>query len=489
MNAVFLFHRDLRLADNSALNLAIRQGFRILPVFIFNPEQIDESKNRYFSHPSVQFMCESLLQLDSDLHQNGSRLYMLYGNNVDVINELHSVWKFQHLLSNRDFTVFARERDESIKQWCRSKSVTFTDCEDYDIVPLNRVVMNEGTPRARPFTVLGSYFNQLLKDVRRNPNLIPPPFSESISRSTFVSEPIECPNYPLLRNDDLRRFYVEKSTLIQKGGRSNGVAVLSRVGSLITDYKEDRNLPAKVESTTRISAHLKFGTVSSREFFHRILECPGGGIESHLMRELAFRSFFFKIWAYQPELQRDKSFRQDVDDHISWRRPEDHPEEWEAWTRGLTGFPLADAGMRQLEVEGFVHNRPRMVLGTIATRHFLFDWRDCARYLATKLTDYDPIQNNAGWNYCAHLGENVQHVSRSPMNPFTQSKNYDVDCEYIKYWIPELRDVKASDIHNWSAAAKRKYPGVSYPAPIIDFREASARTTSMWQASIRASNS
>ncbi|TEB20200.1 hypothetical protein C9890_0097 [Perkinsus sp. BL_2016] len=487
MNAVFLFHRDLRLADNTALNIAIKNGFRILPIFIFDPHQIEESTNRYFSHPCVQFMCESLRQLDFDLRRYGSRLYMFRGNTVDVLGEVHSAWKFHHLLCNRDFTLFARERDKNVKDWCESTFVHYRDCEDYDIVPIERVVMHEGAPHARPFTVLSSYFNQLIKEVRMDPNLIPRPLSESISTQTFVSEKIECASFPVIRRNELNQFYKEKPTLIQKGGRSQGLSTLERVGGLVKDYQEDRNFPAKTDGTTRISAHLKFGTVSCREFFYQIHDSPAGGLDSHLMRELAFRSFFFKIWANQPELQRDRSFRQDVDDQIPWRYPRDYPKEWDAWKSGLTGFPLADAGMRQLEVEGFVHNRPRMVLGTVATRYLLFDWRECARHLATRLTDFDPIQNNAGWNYCAHLGENVQHVWRAPMNPLRQSRNYDVECEYIKRWLPELRIVRISDIHDWDANTKRKYPHVDYPAPIVDLKLASARTTDLWQSAVRAS--
>ena len=488
MNAVFLFHRDFRLIDNSALNLAIKKGVKILPVFIFHPEQIEESKNPYFSHASVQFLCESLIDLGSELKKHQSHLHLFHGDTVKVLDSLHKTWKFQHIFSNRDFTVFAQERDSKIVSWCKANSVTYTDCEDYDIVPSDRVLMNEGTPQARPYTVLSHYFNKFTKDVYNEKTLARRPFTEPISPSSFVHERIDVKNYPLMNHEDLEKLYKKKSTLVQHGGRSQGLVSMARVDTVWKKYSNDRHYPGKWEATTRMSAHLKFGTVSIREFFYKIVDASGGSLQSDLLREVVFRSFYYKIWTHQPKLQRDKSFHQHIDDQIPWKYPKDAPVEWEAWTKGMTGFPMADAGMRQLEVEGYVHGRPRMVLATVATRYLLFDWRECARYFATKLTDYDPILNAAGWGFGCSLGENAQNIWRAPMNPLLQSRNYDPECEYIKKWIPELAHVINKDIHDWSKKTKLKYPNVKYPAPIIDQKEASNKATNMWKNAARASD-
>ena len=471
MSSVFLFHRDFRLVDNSALNLALRKGVSIIPVFIFHPDQIDEAKNPFFSHPSVQFMCESLLELDMELRRYSSKLHMYHGDTLKVLDALHSASKFQTLFCNRDFTVFATERDAKIKDWCKKNSVTFTDCEDYDIVPQDRVLMNEGTPQARPYAVLSHYFNKFTKDVYAEKTLARRPHSESLDSKSFIHNPIDLKQFPLLTKDDLSRFYTKKPSLVQKGGRSQGLASMARVDSIWQKYSHDRHYPGKPEATTRISAHLKFGTISIREFFYQIVDASKGSLQSDLLREVVFRSFYYKIWTNQPKLQRDHSFHQHIDEQIPWRYPKDSPGDWEAWTKGMTGFPMADAGMRQLEVEGYVHGRPRMVLATVATRYLLFDWRECARYFATKLTDYDPILNAAGWGFGCSLGENAQNVWRAPMNPFLQSKNYDPDCEYIKKWIPELAKVSNKDIHDWSKKTKLRYPNVKYPAPIVDQKD------------------
>jgi deoxyribodipyrimidine photo-lyase len=488
MSAVFLFHRDFRLIDNSALNLALKKGMKILPVFIFHPEQIEEAKNPYFSHPSVQFLCESLIELDNDLKKHNAHLHIFYGDTVKVLDSLHQAWKFQHFFSNRDFTVFAEERDAKIKDWCKKTSVTYTDSEDYDIVPSDRVLMNEGTPQARPYTVLSHYFNKFTKDVYNEKTLARRPFTELITSSLFVHERIQAKNFQLMSHDDLSKLYKKKTTIVQHGGRSHGLASMARVDEVWQKYSNDRHYPGKWDSTTRMSAHLKFGTVSIREFFYKIVDATGGSLQSDLLREVVFRSFYYKIWTHQPKLQRDRSFHQHIDDQIPWKYPKDAPTEWEAWTTGMTGFPMADAGMRQLEVEGFVHGRPRMVLATVATRYLLFDWRECARHFATRLTDYDPILNAAGWGFGCSLGENAQNVWRAPMNPLLQSRNYDPECEYIRKWIPELAKVSNKDIHDWSKKTKLKYPNVKYPAPIVDQKEASNRATNMWKNAARATD-
>ena len=487
MTSVFLFHRDFRLVDNSALNMAVRSGSKILPVFIFNPGQIDEKRNPYFSHPSVQFMCESLIELDSELTRLGSRLLMLQGETIAVLEGLHRASKLKSLFCNRDFTVFAQERDSAIRSWCDSHSITYTDCEDYDFVPLNKVVMNEGTSGARPFPVMSQYFNKLVKDAQNDKSFVRRPHSETITSDTFVRGLVTVPGFPSLEPASLEMFYKRKDTLVQKGGRSNGERCPAKVEELVETYSNDRNFPA-LERTTQISAHLKFGTVSIREFFYAIVSAASGSLDTHLLREVVFRSFYYKLWTHQRELQREVSIHQRIDEQIPWKHPKDAPLEWKAWITGPTGFPLADAGMRQLVVEGYVHGRPRMVLATVATRYLLFDWRECAKYFAKYLSDYDPILNAAGWVYSCSLGDNTQYICRAPMNPFRQSLNYDPDCLYIKKWIPELKDVSTRDIHDWSAKAKLKYHAVTYPAPIVDQIEVSRFVTAMWKDAARAAD-
>ena len=476
MSTVFLFHRDLRLVDNSALNLAIRSGKKILPVFIFSPDQIDPAKNPFFSHPSVQFMCESLKDLDAELRERGSRLHIFHGGSIDVISSLHKLFSFDSIYSNRDITKFAKQRDSRIRSWCDANSIEYVECEDYDFVSSSKILRKDKTH----FSVLTPYYTQLCVEFKRDNTIVPRPVSDQSRQGQFIV--VDHPN--LLTSID--HFYDYKPTLIQKGGRSQALTCLS----IITPewkhvYGTNRNLPALSDGTTRLSAHLKFGTISMRELFYKILDVSDGVIENNqLMREIVFRSLFYRLWGSQTRLQWDESFRQEIDEQIPWKYPNEAADLWEAWKAGKTGFPLADAGMRQLEVEGFVHNRPRMVLAAVATKYFLFDWRECAKYFATKLTDYDPILNASGWNYAAGLGENAQNCWRSPMNPFSQCQNYDPDCTYVKQWIPELRNVPNNDILNWSKNTKKRYSNINYPAPLVDQADVSIRVTQMWRDAI-----
>jgi deoxyribodipyrimidine photo-lyase len=232
--------------------------------------------------------------------------------------------------------------------------------------------MNEGTPQARPYTVLSHYFNKFVKDAYSDKSLIRKP--EALPSSTqFVPAIVVPSGLHQVSVTDMNKFYKKNPNTVQKGGRSNGVKIFAKIPDVYKRYSVDRHYPAKTESTNRISAHLKFGTVSIREFFWKILDCSGGNIQNDLTREIVFRSFYFKIWTHQSELQRDKSFHQYIDDEIPWKYPKDDPEKWKAWLDGKTGYPMADAGMRQLMHENFVHGRPRMVLATVACRYLLFD--------------------------------------------------------------------------------------------------------------------
>ena len=315
-------------------------------------------------------MCASLAELDTDIRLHQGKLHMYHCDTINALDIVHKAFPFQFIYSNRTFTVYAKERDAKIEASCTSHSIKYIDCEDYDLVPSDRVLMNEGLPTARPYTVLSHYNNKFVKDVYNEPSLVPKPVTPVIKPGMFIGD------IPALSKDeifDTLKFYKPTNTSIQKGGRSNGLESLDRIAQVYKGYSADRHLPGKPEGTTRLSAHLKFGTISIREFFHKILQVTGGNIQNDLTRELVFRSFYYKIWTHQSALQRDVSFHQKIDDIIPWIYPKDAPELWEAWTEGRTGYPMCDAGMRQLKVESYVHGRARMVLATVATRYLLFD--------------------------------------------------------------------------------------------------------------------
>ncbi len=478
MKSVFLFHRDLRLEDNSALNLAAVEGVCVIPLFVLDDVQIDPCENEYFSHPSVQFMSECMHDLDDALRRRGTRLIIARGSTVNILTSVLSVTKFDRLYCNRDYTVFARQRDARIRSWCESHNVQYIDSEDYDIVPASRLLLQKDPLSIpRPYTVLSHYFNRFLKEVYSDKSLVRAAETQPIVFAALESV------YPFeVSLVSLANLYHHNPHAVERGGRKLGLEALGRISSLFRRYPVDRHLPALSDGTTHLSAHLKFGSVSIREFFWEVARVANNNMNNELTREILFRSFYIKIWSNDAALQKGSSIQQKIDDSIPWNSPKEAPEYWEAWVSGKTGFPLADAGMRQLMKENYVHGRARMVTATVATRYLLLDWRDCMKHFGKFLSDYDPIANAAGWGFGSSLGENAQNIWRAPMNPFLQSKNYDPDCEYIKRWLPELTHVPAADIHNWSDKMAKKHAAITrYPAPIIDQKIASNRATTLWK--------
>lgn len=455
--AVFLFHRDLRLLDNTALIAASKSGCKVLPLFVFPDAQINPSRNEYFSHPAVQFMCECLADLDQVLRQKlESRLWMIRAKDTVVaLQNIHKVVPFQSVYSNRDETVYARERDKQIHDWCQKNDVEYVDAEDYGLVSLQDGLLPDG----RPYSVLAQYYARFLKDVTV-PKVAPwtPRRAFFVSAAGVPSHRIE----GLIETEDLVTLYRPTSHARSKGGRSQGLLVLKEL-TKHKQYAAERDFPA-IEGTTRASAHLKYGTISVREMYWAIHKLMGP--DNALIRELVFRDFYYKIYALRPELQRGVAFREELDRKITWKTPGQAPKEWKAWTTGTTGYPLVDAGMRQLATEGWMHNRVRMLVASVATRYYELDWRACARYFYAQLVDADPFSNTAGWQWAAGIGVDSAPYWRKPFSPYRQSKRFDKDATYIKRWVPELRDVKPQHLHRWGEEKVRAlYPNVSYPSP------------------------
>lgn len=460
MTSLFLFHRDLRLVDNTALEQALRDSDKVILAFIFPPEQIDSNHNAYFSHAAVQFMCESLTEL---YKESGGKLHFFKGENVATLQHIKSHINFTRLYQNEDYSVYARKRDAAIRQWCQVAGVEYHTAEDYGLFPLQEGLLppNDSSGKLRPYTVLAQFYKRYLKELEvRKPNN---------AKQNLALVATKIPGE--LSVKDLPRFYQANPKIAERGGRKEGLRIM---GSLkrFKNYKDTRDIPALEEGTTRVSAHLKFGTVSIREFYWECVRVFGTR-DHPLIRELIFREFYLKIYALRPELQRGTAFHANLDKNIHWRYSK---KDMTAWREGMTGFPLVDAGMRQLNDINWCHNRVRMLVASVATKYLLLDWRECARWFYTKLVDADTFSNTAGWGWASSTGVDATLYFRAPFNPFIQSKKFDKDCSYIKRYVPELRDVPAADIHKWyDPTVRAKYPSVTYPVPIVDHKEASAR--------------
>lgn len=461
MRALFLFHRDLRFDDNTAFLRACRECDEIICVFVFTPEQIDPQKNKYFSHAAVQFICESLSPL---VH-----VHVFIGTYVATLSRIMAHVPFQRLYQNEDYSVYAQKRDAEIQGWCQQNGVEYVATEDYGLFPLKEGLVDG----ERPYTVLAQFYNRYLKTLSVRKPLAATRGAVSNGKLYSKAIPGQAHDY------DIGALYTANANIAQRGGRAEALRILRRIRKY-DSYKETRDIPADEDGTTKLSAHLRFGTVSVREVYWACVRAFETR-DHPLIRELIFREFYLKIYALRPELQRGVAFHDALDRHVPWSYDRAHMR---AWQTGQTGFPMVDAGMRQLAATNWCHNRVRMLVASVATKYLLLDWRDCARFFYTQLVDADTFSNTAGWGWASSTGVDATLWFRAPFNPFIQSKKFDKDAIYIQRWVPELRNVAPADIHNWwNPKVRAKYAGtVSYPAPIVDHKEASAHAVRVFKS-------
>lgn len=455
MSNIFIFHRDLRMEDNTTLIHQLKETKQnIIPIFIFTPEQIEPSKNKYFSNNSVQFMIESLIELSQEISKRGGKLYFLKGNTLEILKKIHEKVKINSIGYNIDYTPYAQKRNNTIEKWANEKKITLYRKEDYALYDF--------------------LDGQTLKKDKK-PYLVYTPFMKFVSSSLQV-RPVDSftkfsfeKNSHLdsmsLREDTLHQFYSVNEKINIKGGRKGGQLILNTMGKF-KDYEKKRNF--LTYQTTQLSAHLHFTTVSVREVYFSILKKLGKG--SGIIRELIFRDFYMNIVYYFPhtlsgQIKKggNKSFRQEYD-KIQW---DINKKLLDLWKKGNTGFPVVDAAMRQMNTTGFMHNRCRMIVSNFLVKDLHLDWKLGEQYFAQTLEDYDPINNSSGWQWSTGNGTDAQPYFRI-FNPWTQQKDYDNQCEYIKYWIPELKDVPSVDIHKWwDETTQKKHSTLSYPKPCV----------------------
>ena len=440
----FLFRRDLRLFDNIGLAAAIAKG-EVLPVFCLDPRQ--GPGHRYFSTFGFGFMADALRDLDGQLRALGSALELLpmRSDELPAWLEKRSIGS---LVWNRDYTPFSLERDAALEAACHARGI---EMERFDDSVLYRpgTVLQPGGEGYKVFTPF--YKRAILQPVER-PQPLPEnarfaPASDASSGWDRLSE-IEslCGPKPRLR-----------------GGRTAAELHLNRIESL-TNYEELRNLPG-VEGTTELSPHLKFGTVSPREVCWRSRDAHGQG--HGIERELHWREFFLHLCNQFPQVY-GRPFRPEFE-AVAWRND---PNDWERWVAGTTGYPIVDAGMRELAQTGSMHNRVRMIVASFLVKDLLIDWREGEAYFAQKLTDYDPAVNNGSWQWAASTGADAAPYFRI-FNPWLQQVKFDPHAAYIKRWVPELAALPAADIHALLDTPLLRPEG--YPAPMVDHRMAAER--------------
>lgn len=445
--SVFIFRRDLRLQDNSGLSQALAASQQVIPCFIFDPSQVDF--HRYRSAPGLQFMLESLLDLEQQLARHNGRLAVFYDDPERVVARLISQHKVQALFVNRDYTPFSRRRDDKLQKVCQQHNVAFTQCHDALLLEPEYALKKDGTP----YTV----FTPFYRNARQYPVDQVQRFS---ARSTVFFKPRDGLSLRVMIDRLQSGGYEER------GGRQKAQAILKNL-QRFGDYEKYRDYPWQ-QGTTLLSAHNKFGTCSIREVYRSVKNRLG---EDHpLLRELYWRDFFTHIAYHFPHVF-GHAFRRHYD-AVAWS----NSRSWfERWCKGNTGFPLVDAGMRQLNRTGYMHNRVRMVVASFLVKDLHIDWRWGERYFARHLVDYDPAVNNGNWQWAASTGCDAQPYFRI-FNPWLQQKKFDADCLYIKHWVEELQDYSARQIHGWHQGAK----GGDYPAPLVDHQIQSKLSKAMF---------
>ncbi|WP_394752428.1 cryptochrome/photolyase family protein [Crenothrix sp.] len=431
--AVFIFRRDLRLVDNTALNAALRSAKQVIACFIFDDNQINP--HPYQSKPALHFMLQSLADLSQQFQGVNVNLTFLKGVPAKVIADLHKKHAIQGVFINRDYTPYSQTRDAEIASVCEQLNISLHIEADALLNEPEQALKKDGSA----YKVFTAFYN--------NAQQIPVPLPQSVGKAAFLK---------VASTTNLEAYAALNSfqTTVVQGGRSAALKQLEVFGNS-GNYTETRDYPA-LQSTSLLSAHLKFGTVSVREVFYAITQHLGS--EHPVLRQLYWRDFFTHIAYHFPKVF-GHAFR-DKYDKLDWGNNDDY---FQAWTEGKTGFPIVDAGMRQLNATGSMHNRVRLIVASFLVKDLHINWQWGERYFAQHLVDYDPCVNNGNWQWAASTGCDAQPYFRI-FNPWLQQQKFDAHCDYIYEWLPELRDVPVKIIHNW----QKKHYGDFYPMPIVD---------------------
>lgn len=435
--SIFIFTRDLRLHDNLPLYDALNNSDVVIPIFIFNPEQVGK-QNKYKSNNCIQFMCESLEDLDMQLKKLNSKLFYFYNSPENVIKTLLKNNDIDAVYISKDYTPFAMQREKDIKKVC--DDIDFVVLENHMLTGVDAVKKGDDTYYVK-FT---PYYN-LAKTIKVNK---PIGMKKNFIRKTksFTNE----------YKKSLDNFYKYNENVEIVGGRENAVAILKHITEF-KKYNVNRDYP--MLNTTRLSAHLKFGTISVREFYHAIKLKLGPS--NDLLKQLYWRDFYMMITYTHPHVLKGKPMK--LDYNIKWINSK---SKFDKWCSGQTGVPIVDAGMRELNMTGYMHNRTRMITSCFLIKILGIDWRAGEKYFAQNLVDYDPANNSGGWQYISSTSTESQPYFRY-FNPWIQARKFDYDCIYIKKWIPELKDVPIKDILNWDTAYDQ-YKDLDYPKPMVD---------------------
>ena len=402
----------------------------VIPLFIFDKNILDELEDRIDRR--VEFIHKSVEEIQRQLIKLGSTLDTRFGTPAEVYKELLSEYKVEKVFTNHDYEPYAKKRDREVYEILRLRGISFQTYKDQVIFEKSEIVKDD----TNPYTVFTPYSKRWKSAMN---DFYLKSYPDKKYYSNFYKQAVK--EIPSLRS---MNFKSTNEQFPEKNWKE----------ALIRKYKEQRDYPA-IEGTSRLSVHLRFGTVSVRELVRE-----AGALNEAFLNELIWRDFYQMILWNFPHVE-SRSFKPEYD-KIKWRNNE---KEFEAWCEGLTGYPIVDAGMRQLNTTGYMHNRVRMIVASFLTKHLLIDWRRGEAYFAKKLLDYDLAANNGGWQWAAGSGCDAAPYFRI-FNPDLQAKKFDPHLKYIRHWVPELEEL-------------------TYTRPIVEHELARKRCLEVYSAALK----
>jgi deoxyribodipyrimidine photo-lyase len=426
--SVFWFRRDLRLEDNVALYKALSEKYPVQPVFIFDTEILDKLEDK--DDGRVTFIHQELQRLNAELQTHIATLIVKFGKPLEVWDEILRNYDVAAVFANEDYEPYARDRDNKVEKFLQERGIPFLTYKDHLIFSKSDILKNDG----KPYAVYTPYSKQWkLK------------FQEAHVRS-YPSESIS--NY-------LKSDFQDIVKLTDIGFTKSEIEFPDRLPNdgIISKYDKTRDIPS-INGTSRMSAHLRFGTISIRRLMKIAID-----LNEKYWNELIWREFYSSILWHFPQTI-DQNYNRKYDG-VEWINNED---DFDMWCQGRTGYPIVDAGMRELNVTGFMHNRVRMIVSSFLTKHLLTDWRWGEAYFARKLLDFEQASNVGGWQWAAGTGVDAAPYFRV-FNPTLQMEKFDPDLKYVKKWIPE-------------------YGSKDYPNPIVDHKMARVRAIQTYKKAL-----
>jgi len=461
---LFIFHRDFRTTDNTSLYYLSKEVDKIIPIFIFDPYQIDNS-SLSTSQNSIDFMVYSLEDLNHN--QLNNKMTYFYNSPSKILEDIFKLnSNITHLAFNMDYTPYAQKRDTQLITIAKKYNIKLIIQEDY---PITNNILNTFNKKNEPYKKFTPFYNQA-KHIKPNTP------TQTLKSTIFTKLTPNSKLKHIIKSPITQFTSISKSDLYITPGRTHILNLLktNAFKETIKSYAKTRENPS--HDTTLLSPHIKFGTISIRELYTYL---KTHNASPQLIRQLYWRDFYAAILLTSPEIITNKSTPNFYPkfNKLKWHSS---PVLYKKWTSASTGFPIIDAGIRQLIQTGFMHNRVRMLTASFLIKDLHISWQKGEEFFSKYLIDIDLAVNNGNWQNIAGTGASAQPWFRV-MNPWIQSKKYDPDAQYIKHFIPELKDIPAKDIHTWYTSYKL-YPQIKYPKPIIDHEKEKKITLKMYKS-------